>query len=317
MSLREQQKVRDLLVQLPRLLEPRPKNLHFSICVRGDSNYHSFLKCINSTQEQSEANHPATVVQQLSNRQLFNKWVKRLTEVLPAQFINEHKRRLTLLSELYKLAYGGILEDLSAYDRLKVTKETELTDCIRSCLLRHAESDLQTRSLAVADITDVSIARIRNETFESGENKRDHVCFLLLHSTCEMHDGSTMHIPMLDFSISVNEKSLDIVSSAVEALLLSITGLDNSRGFILNSGQSYHFLGLRLITQQQLEHFLHRALLLVPLVDARYIGHSVLDGELCLRVSERLGRNDEPVIFRRIEESSSLTQVQSSAKVLH
>jgi hypothetical protein len=153
---------------------------------------------------------------------------------------------------------------------------------------------------------------MRNETFNCAETERDLVRFLLLRSACLMNDGSTMHIPMLDFSISVNEKSLDIVSSAVEALLSSIPDLSNSRGFILNSGQSYHFFGLRLITQQQLEHFLHRALLLVPLVDARYIGHSVLDGELCLRVSERPGRNDEPIILRRILNSGSSTRVESS-----
>src|ERR1700674_5652281 len=191
---RDPKRARDLLAQLPRLLEPRPERVQFSVCIKGDSNYHSFLKCIKSKLEKAESEPVGLANDKPSNRELYSQWVRLLVDALLPEFRNEHRGRLALLSELYKLAYGGILEDLHAYDRLKTLLQTDVNEvlagCIRDCLLRHSELDLPTQCLSLTDLTEASIERIRNQTFDGGEKEGGHVRFLLLRSACLLSNGS-------------------------------------------------------------------------------------------------------------------------------
>ncbi len=92
------------------------------------------------------------------------------------------------------------------------------------------------------------------------------------------HDRGERHFLMLDFS--VKERWIGATQSAVGAIRALGTP-----GTILSSGRSFHFIGDNLATWEDYSRFLYRALLLVPLVDERWIAHQLLARTATLRVS--------------------------------
>ena len=61
--------------------------------------------------------------------------------------------------------------------------------------------------------------------------------------------------------------------------------IGQDRGVVLRSGKSYHYIGFDLLDEAGVLDFISRSLLLLPLVDGRYLGHRLLEAELALRVS--------------------------------
>ncbi len=90
------------------------------------------------------------------------------------------------------------------------------------------------------------------------------------------------HIPLLDMDLPINEAGPNDAEEAVR-------GLGIQHGAILNSGKSYHFWGLELLSEVEWKTFMYRALLL-DRVDSRWIGHRLLDGHANLRISQKRGQ---------------------------
>lgn len=90
--------------------------------------------------------------------------------------------------------------------------------------------------------------------------------------------GETRHIPMMDFMCTPSPKNLDV-------LIRLITELRLGQGFLLESGRSYHYYGLALLTEHTWPAFLGKCLLMYGYVDDRYIGHQLVDGHCVLRLS--------------------------------
>ena len=101
-------------------------------------------------------------------------------------------------------------------------------------------------------------------------------------SVCRMSDGQTKHIPMMDFRCSSNPnaftRSLDLVEELVRRI-------GESAGAIFNSGASFHYYGLRLMSEVEWQAFLGKCLLMAPLTDSRYIGHRLIEGFGVLRIA--------------------------------
>ena len=89
------------------------------------------------------------------------------------------------------------------------------------------------------------------------------------------------HIPLLDMDLPIAE------ASAAEAEEVA-RGLGINSGAIVDSGKSYHFWGLDLLSENQWLTFMSRALLL-DRVDSRWIGHRLIDGHASLRISQKRG----------------------------
>lgn len=108
-------------------------------------------------------------------------------------------------------------------------------------------------------------------------------------SKVKLNDGSTFHIPMIDFSIEPSKKNLRIVKDALRQI-------GQEKGLILDSGRSYHFYGLVLIDEKNWTSFLGLCLLFSPFIDARYIAHRLIDGECVLRLSASKEKPKEPEV---------------------
>lgn len=90
------------------------------------------------------------------------------------------------------------------------------------------------------------------------------------------------HIPLLDLDIPVDENGIEKIRE------ISL-GLGIKHAAILNSGRSYHFWGLELLSEEEWRKFMYRALLLDK-IDRRWIGHRLIDGQANLRISEKGGK---------------------------
>src|SRR3989344_1656377 len=89
------------------------------------------------------------------------------------------------------------------------------------------------------------------------------------------------HIPLLDMDLPIAEASADEAEEVAR-------GLGINSGAIVDSGKSYHFWGLDLLSENQWRTFMYRALLL-DRVDSRWIGHRLIDGHASLRISQKRG----------------------------
>jgi hypothetical protein len=100
---------------------------------------------------------------------------------------------------------------------------------------------------------------------------------VVLSSRVELHSGKKQHIPMVDLHIPAGDSNLKL-ATAVGALF------HTQGGYLLDSGQSYHFYGKRLLEESELASFLGRALLLAPLTDRAWIAHQMIEGACGLRI---------------------------------
>jgi hypothetical protein len=100
---------------------------------------------------------------------------------------------------------------------------------------------------------------------------------LVVSSFVETISGGGAHLPMLDFRVPPTPSNLELVGALVRTLQL--------KGWILESGRSYHFYGSSLLSYNEFRTFLGRALLFQPVVDARWVAHQVIEGAAALRIS--------------------------------
>ena len=85
---------------------------------------------------------------------------------------------------------------------------------------------------------------------------------LTVCSDVRLASGATLHIPMMDFLCSPSDANENLVISIVRRL-------EQPRGLLANSGNSYHFYGCNLFENDEWRRFLARALLLSPITDPR------------------------------------------------
>jgi len=86
------------------------------------------------------------------------------------------------------------------------------------------------------------------------------------------------HIPMMDFMCPPSYENQQALSGLLREL-------NHGRGFLLESGRSYHYYGLQILDERQWHVFLGKCLLMSGFVDDRYVGHQLVDGHCVLRLS--------------------------------
>jgi hypothetical protein len=220
----------------------------------------------------------------------FYAWCDSLQPQAGCSFRPADRQRLTELKLVYKLAYGFLIDALAdigkKYERPKRPLRQKLEEVLGS-LSHHstASEENSVFELRAKDLTRPYLRRLLKATSARERNAGQEL--LGWRSGCRMQNGSILHLPMLDFRIKANPANLEVIAAA----LATIDLVRSSGGAILNSGDSFHYIGFSLVSQRELMHFLHRTLLLIPLVDARYIGHCLLERECTLRLSGK-PRND-------------------------
>jgi hypothetical protein len=115
-----------------------------------------------------------------------------------------------------------------------------------------------------------------------------------LCSQVRLKDGSTKHIPMMDFLSLKSQRSLEVVRRV--AARLGAGG-----GLILESDRSYHFYGSQLLSEWELVRFLASALLFAPVVDQGWIAHQLIDRCCALRIGPHKRGGAEPTLVCHVD----------------
>lgn len=166
---------------------------------------------------------------------------------------------------------GATLWDALAQSVMKQGKRLPRDVFVEALAHRHSEFE-RTFVLTRQEVSDGGIDSIgKRLRREEG---------LALCSEVRVLAGYAAHIPMLDFACAT--------TTANQTAISTMLGVIGQTGVIVNSGNSYHFLGASLLTSDEWVRFMGQALLLAPFIDVRFIGHRLFDGECRLRV---LGRN--------------------------
>jgi hypothetical protein len=100
---------------------------------------------------------------------------------------------------------------------------------------------------------------------------------LTISSRFTSSDGTSFHVPMLDFRIPSSERTLSTAKAVVNEL--------NVEGWLLDSGRSFHFYGVSRLSDSGLTDFLARSLFFTPIIDYRWIAHQLVEGACALRLS--------------------------------
>ena len=96
-------------------------------------------------------------------------------------------------------------------------------------------------------------------------------------SEVRMEDGTFSHIPMLDFHCPA-KGNRNLVCQVCEKLFPDDVA-------ILESGESFHAYGLKLIAADQLTNLLNRSLLFSPIIDRAYVAHQLIEARCVLRLA--------------------------------
>ena len=111
--------------------------------------------------------------------------------------------------------------------------------------------------------------------------------------------GAFRHLPLLDFRHPVTDEASDAFVTAMQRL-------GESDGALLASTRSYHYYGFVPRDLEGWRRFMSQALLLSPLVDARFVGHCLIDDLACLRLDPFPTHPNEPVVVRRLQQTRSI-----------
>lgn len=103
-----------------------------------------------------------------------------------------------------------------------------------------------------------------------------------INSSMTLFDGRVLHLPMIDFHIRKSKINEDIVCVVCESLM-------PEGGYILDSGNSYHFVGKNLISEDQLLNLLAKAILFTPIVDEIWVAHQIIERSCTLRIGYKNG----------------------------
>lgn len=94
-------------------------------------------------------------------------------------------------------------------------------------------------------------------------------------------DGNLKHFKLMDFHIPFSETNTELLIKLMKKLDL--------KGFLLRSGKSYHFYGLHLVDQKDLNKFLGKMILLSPITDKNWIAHQLIEEECHIRLTSNYG----------------------------
>jgi len=169
---------------------------------------------------------------------------------------------------------------------MDVEKARDLDSLTRELLKHNGTTERENR-------VSVTVDKIRNGWIQAKERtlKDDHI--LAICSKCKTQDGRVRHIPMVDFKCPPSDRHKALILSAMQRL-------GQSQGALLESGESYHYYGVDLLSPENWRNFMSRCLLLSPYIDARYIAHRLLSGTSVLRLTTSQKKPTEPFVVAQL-----------------
>ena len=125
---------------------------------------------------------------------------------------------------------------------------------------------------------------------------------LAVGSKVKLSSGKYAHIPLMDFSLHKTPTNLEVVQQ-------SLKDMRQSDGWILETGESYNYWGSILLTDEGWINFMGKSLYTgadgnkkdsLPIVDSRFIGHSLIRGCNTLRITTRANKIYTPTVVASI-----------------
>jgi hypothetical protein len=107
------------------------------------------------------------------------------------------------------------------------------------------------------------------------KNYLNNLAFLSIVSS----DNIKNQLPLIDFHIKPTKINQDVVEHILNKLQLN-------SGFLVNSGESYHFISKELVSQEQLELLLAKLIFYTPIVDRNWVAHQLIEKKCALRITK-------------------------------
>ena len=98
------------------------------------------------------------------------------------------------------------------------------------------------------------------------------------------------YIPCMDFQLSISHENTELITRLLRDIIIAEELMG---GWLIQSNKSYHFIGKNIISAEKWIQFIGKTLLMrdretsVPLVDDRYIGHSLYRMDSPIRISQK------------------------------
>lgn len=116
---------------------------------------------------------------------------------------------------------------------------------------------------------------------------------LAVNSAVLMKNGKCNHILLLDFHIPISESNSKQVIKVLKCL-----GLNS--GFVLESGESYHYVGKEIISYETLVEKLIKSLFFSPIIDRTWVAHQLIEKSCSLRIGYK--HNVEPKLIYELND---------------
>jgi hypothetical protein len=183
--------------------------------------------------------------------------------------------------------------DFPFWDALLLTAEREQNAVAEEILdgagfHQPMTSAVHTKSLTAESLTSRTLVQYAEKIGDGN--------IAVISSRVKLHNGMEAHLPLLDFSLPPSSANDKIVERIVVRL--------GQGGYLLNSGNSYHFYGDELLNDTGYRKFLGAALLFSPLVDHRWIAHQLVEGAGALRISAGKNGFGLPRLVAEIHETN-------------
>lgn len=128
------------------------------------------------------------------------------------------------------------------------------------------------------------------EMFEEWAEKKPEENFGII-SRVELFTGEKKHIPMIDFCCPCSPQNLEKVVAAINR--------PHRKGFIVESGNSYHFYGISLLTEERWRVFMKRCQK-EEIIGEDWPHYQLVDGFSALRLSTSLNKPVAPRLIGKI-----------------
>ena len=113
-----------------------------------------------------------------------------------------------------------------------------------------------------------------------------------LTSIVRLKNGKIKHIPMIDFGCACSDSNLREVEK-------TLSNLGERKGFVLESGMSYHYYGLKLLIDKEWREFMEECKK-QPAVDINWPSYQIADKFSVLRVFVSTSKPNLPKVVAKI-----------------
>jgi hypothetical protein len=165
--------------------------------------------------------------------------------------------------------------------------EAVFAACLKSRKITDALLDAAMLHQGQGDISQVSMDEVRDGALETLAGQS--VANVAISSEVCFQNGNVRHLGFLDLHCEISPDNTRIVSEVCRRIMPG--------GFVLlDSGDSYHVCGIKLLTDRERVEFLGRSLFFAPIVDAMYVAHQLVQSASSIRISSGGKQHKHPTV---------------------